>query len=378
MIRQIGESHQSNSLRMLMACATVLVCAILAAGCDQISSAGDSRADISETPGELLVAGSSTMAPFVTSAAEYFGAMSAYPTPIVETTGTGGGFRIFCRDTHLNASSIATASRRMTDGERALCEQNGVEDIAELKFGYDGIVVANALRGPDIDFTRQDLYLALAKYIWTEDGFVPNPHKNWSDIREELPDLRIEVFGPPPTSGTRDAFVDIVIEAAARDNPALQHMEETEPERFQSKALTLRTDGVWTDAGENDTQIIQSLIRNPNAFGLIGFSYLKRNADRLRAAEIDGLAPDFENIANGDYTITRSLYIYVKERDLHSHEALVPFVIELYSDTAIGDHGYLVEKGLIPLKPGERQQALAQIRRLELAQTPRSGADAPG
>lgn len=309
----------------------------------------------------ILMAGSSTIAPFITTAAEYFGVTTDFPTPVVETTGTGGGFRIFCSGISLTTSSVATASRPMTDGEKAYCSQNGVSDILELEFGKDGIVLINALDGPDLAFSERDIFLALAKWVPTADGFIENPYQTWSQIDADLPGMKIEIYGPPPTSGTRDAFVELVMEAGADEFEQLMALKQADKLDYLERAHTLRTDGRWLDSGENDSQIIQALARSNEALGVVGFSYLDQNGDRVKAALIDGVHPDFETISKGEYGITRSLFLYVKKEHLEKLPALKAFLDEVYSDAAMGESGYLVEKGLIPLTEKRRAEARRQF-----------------
>ena len=309
----------------------------------------------------LLIAGSSTLAPFITTAAEYFGATSDFATPVVETTGTGGGFKLFCRGTELTTTSIATASRRITDSERAFCAENGVTDVYEMIFGYDGIVIITSINGQSVSFSHSDLYRALAKDLYIDGKLAPNPYKRWSEVNPALPDIDIEVFGPPPTSGTRDAFVELVLERGAMEQPALAALKDTDPEAFDQYAHTIRTDGAWTDSGENDTQIIQSLIRNNKAFGVVGFSYLDQSGDRVKAASVDGVEPTFDSIVSNEYMVSRSLYLYVKMDHLTRVMALRPFLEATFSNNAMGADGYLVEKGLIPLSAEERRKILGNF-----------------
>lgn len=310
----------------------------------------------------LTLAGSSTVAPFATTAAEFFGATSVFSTPVVETTGTGGGMKLFCSGVSETTPSIATASRRIKPSEVDLCKNNGVNDIIELKIGYDGIVLIDSVDGPSFDLTRNQMFLALAKDTPTETGGLrANPYERWSEIDPALPDIRIEVFGPPPTSGTRDAFAELVLEAGARSFDTLNQMAALDPNTFTIVAHTIRTDGAWIDAGENDTQIIQGLVRNPEALGVVGFSYLDQSGDRVKAAPVDGVEPSFDNIASGRYGVSRSLYFYVKADHLDMMVSLEPFLQSVLSDAAMGTDGYLVLKGLIPLPAAER---LAMLERL--------------
>ncbi len=311
----------------------------------------------------LLVAGSSTVAPFITAAAEYFGATTDFATPVVETTGTGGGFRLFCQGDDFETISIATASRPITRSEEELCAERGVTDYVELQLGNDGIVFINALNGPDLEFTDRDIFLALARTIPNAEGeLVSNPYQFWSEVNPDLPDMRIEVYGPPPTSGTRDAFVEIVMERGALALPQLAELKTEDRAAFASISHTVRTDGNWLDAGENDTQIIQALLRNSEAIGVVGFSYLDQSADRVKPALIDGTAPSFDSIVSGDYVVSRSLFLYVKRSHLEALEELSAFLDEVYSEAAMGEGGYLVERGLIPISDPLRAEMRDRFR----------------
>ena len=325
------------------------------AACEPSAGTGD---DAGRTDERIVIAGSSTVAPFVTRAAEYFGATSEYRVPIVETTGTGGGIRLFCEGGGPDTISIATASRRMTESEHEYCASNGVSDFLELPLGSDGIVLITALNGPEIALTDREIFLALAKTVPTRRGLAANPYQFWSEINPELPDMRIEVYGPPPTSGTRDAFTEIVMERGALRLPEIVDLRESDPETYDAVAHTIRTDGHWLDSGENDTQIVQALIRSPSALGVAGYSYLEQSSDRVKPASINGTLPDEVSIMSGDYAVSRSLFLYVKRSHIEQMPALSPFLDELFSDVAMGEGGYLVEVGLIPLSPDDRANVL--------------------
>lgn len=325
------------------------------AACEPSASTGENAGRTDE---RIVIAGSSTVAPFVTRAAEYFGATSEFRVPIVETTGTGGGIRLFCEGEGPDTISIATASRRMTESEHEYCASNGVSDFLELPFGSDGIVLISALNGPEIALTDREIFLALAKTVPTRRGLAANPYQFWSEINPELPDMRIEVYGPPPTSGTRDAFTEIVMERGALRLPEIVDLRESDAETYDAVAHTIRTDGHWLDSGENDTQIVQALIRSPSALGVAGYSYLEQSSDRVKSASINGTLPDEVSIMSGDYAVSRSLFLYVKRSHIEQMPALRPFLDELFSDVAMGEGGYLVEVGLIPLSPDDRANVL--------------------
>lgn len=313
---------------------------------------------------KIKIVGSSTVAPFSTTVAEQFGAISPHPAPIVETTGTGGGFKAFCNRIGPNEPSIVNASRKIKDSERALCREAGIADPIEVKIGYDGIVLANAKTGPELNLTKAEIFQALAANLPDgSGGWKRNPHRTWSDVNPTLPNMRILVSGPPPTSGTRDAFVEIALETGALAMPEMAALKDSDPEAFTARAREIRNDGAWIDSGENDSSIINTLLRNDDSVGVLGYSFLEQNLDRVKAARISDVAPTFENITRGEYGVSRSMYFYIKQENRDLVPGLADFVSEFTQEDAWGPDGYLIEKGLIPLLPEERQQ----VRDLALA-----------
>ena len=312
----------------------------------------------------IRIVGSSTVSPFSTTVAEHFGASTRFATPIVETTGTGGGFEAFCQDVGPNEPSITNASRPMKPSEFDLCSSNGVTEIVRVQIGYDGIVLGNAKEGPVFELSKRDIFFALAATVPDgSGGWIDNPNERWSDVSPQLPDAEILVYGPPPTSGTRDAFVEIAMEGGADLVPEMVALAETDGDLFEARAHTLRTDGAWIDAGENDTQIIQTLIKNPNAMGVLGFSFMEQNGDRVKAASVGGVDPTFEAIATDEYKVSRSMYIYVKKQNVPLVPGLIEFIDTFTAEDSWGPTGFLSEKGLIPLTAEER----AAVRRQALA-----------
>ncbi|MEM0986454.1 MAG: substrate-binding domain-containing protein [Pseudomonadota bacterium] len=338
-----------------------LVCAVSLVACGESGLSQFDGQPIPPPPpiGEadrIKIVGSSTVAPFSTAVAEQFGAATRYATPIVETTGTGGGFKAFCRAVGADEPSISNASRRIKASEIDLCAQAGIHDIVEIKIGYDGIVLANAKSGPAFDFTKAEIYRALAAELPDgKGGWVRNRYERWSDIAQHLPDKVIQVAGPPPTSGTRDAFVEIAMEKGAETIPELAALKSDDEAQFKRRAHTIRTDGRWIDSGENDAAIIQTLIKNPDAVGVLGYSFLDTNGDRIKASRIDGVSPTFEAITSGDYRISRSMYLYVKEQNVPVVPGLVGFIDAFTQDDAWGPAGYLADEGLIPLNDTQRR-----------------------
>jgi len=304
---------------------------------------------------KIKIVGSSTVAPFSTTVAEQFGAISDHPAPIVETTGTGGGFKAFCNAVGPDEPSIVNASRKIKPSERALCTKSGILNPLEVQIGYDGIVLANGKDGPDLNLTKAQIFLALAANLPDGDGgWMKNPHRTWQNIDPALPDIRILVSGPPPTSGTRDAFAEIAMETGALSLPEFQALHATDLEAFVARAHQVRNDGAWIDSGENDSSIINTLLRNEDSVGVLGYSFLEQNLDRVKAARIGDVAPTFETITSGDYGVSRSMYFYVKTENSMLVPGLEDFVSEFTEEDAWGPDGYLADKGLIPLKAEER------------------------
>lgn len=297
---------------------------------------------------QIQIVGSSTVYPFVTVVAEAFGNSTDFKTPIVESTGTGGGFKLFCAGIGEAHPDLSNASRAIKESERALCAKNGVKDVTEIKIGFDGIVLANSKGAVRFDLSKEVLFMALAKQIPVEGKLVDNPNKMWSDIDSSLPNVKIEVYGPPTTSGTRDAFVELVMEPSCKNLPAFKEAFPDKKARKQACHL-LREDGHYIEAGENDNLIVQKLQSNSKALGVFGFSFLDQNGDIVQGSLISGTEPTFENISDGTYGISRSLYVYVKDAHVGKTLGLQEFVSELVSDDAAGEYGYLTEKGLIPL-----------------------------
>lgn len=291
---------------------------------------------------QIQIVGSSTVFPFTTAVAEKLGQGGQFKTPVVESTGTGGGMKLFCAGVGEGTADFTNASRAMKSSELESCKAAGVTPV-EIKVGFDGIVLANSKAGPAMDITKEQIFEALAKNIVVDGKVVPNTHANWSDIDSSLPAEKIEVLGPPPTSGTRDAFVELVMDEAC---PAEIKEMKTCNE--------LREDGAYVEAGENDNLIVQKLEANPAAFGIFGFSFLDQNADKLQGSSIGGIEPTFENIASGDYGVSRSLFIYAKKEHVGVIPGMEEFIAEYTSDSAWGPDGYLADKGLIPLPDAER------------------------
>ncbi|MEZ8142121.1 phosphate ABC transporter substrate-binding protein [Enterovibrio norvegicus FF-33] len=298
----------------------------------------------------ISIVGSSTVYPFATVVAERFGRTSAFAVPKIESTGSGGGLKLFCSGVGENTPDITNASRKIKSSEVELCAKNGVKDIVEVKIGYDGIAFANSKKSQQFDITLKDLFTALAKVVPDANGnLIANPNKTWKDVNASLPATKIEVLGPPPTSGTRDAFVELAMEGGCKQYPELKALKKADKKKYKAVCHGIREDGAFIEAGENDNLIVQKLAANPNAFGIFGYSFLEQNADKVQGAKIGGVVPTFDAIGDGSYPVSRSLYFYVKKAHAEVIPGLQQYVASFTSEDAIGDEGYLTDRGLIPL-----------------------------
>lgn len=339
----------------------ILIGALLTAGALASTSALAARDSIS-------IVGSSTVFPFSKVVAERFGKATDYRSPTVESTGTGGGFKAFCGGVGTAFPDMSNASRRIKQSELDMCKENGVTEVVEVLIGYDGIVLANSVKSKQVELTRKDIYLALAKKIPNPDGtatLIDNPHMNWSDVNPSLPKSKIEVLGPPPTSGTRDAFVELAMEGGCKKFGWIADLKKTDKSKYKAICHVIREDGRFIEAGENDNLIVQKLDSNPNALGIFGFSFLDQNADKVQASTIDGAEPTFESIADGSYVVSRPLYFYVKKAHVGVIQGIKEYLAEFTSERAWGDEGYLTEKGMIPLNPQERAKIGKRVKDLE-------------
>lgn len=297
----------------------------------------------------IRIVGSSTVYPFTTAVAEQFAKKTGSSTPVVEATGTGGGVKMFCAGNGEDTPDAVNASRPMKEEEKKVCAENGVNNIVEITIGIDAIVLAMAKEHPGMKLSTNDIYRALAKYVVVDGSFIENPAKTWSDIRPDLPNDKIEVLGPPPTSGTRDSFVELVLEKECKADIKKNNIITSEEDE-KTFCRSVREDGAYVEAGENDNLIVQKLQANPTALGIFGYSFLEENLSTLQGAVINDVAPEYDAIAAGEYPISRKLYVYFKGDHFDYIPNLKEFMEEYQSEEAIGEDGYLADKGLIPLK----------------------------
>jgi phosphate transport system substrate-binding protein len=288
----------------------------------------------------------------------------------VESTGTGGGIKLFCGGVGVEFPDIANASRRMKKTEFDACQKAGVKEIVEIKIGYDGIVIAQSKKAKPMTLTRKEIFLALAKQVPDPkcpncDKLVANPYKTWNDINPALPATKIEVLGPPPTSGTRDAFAELALEGGCQTFGWIKAWKEKDEAEYKKICQSVREDGAYVEAGENDNLIVQKLEANANALGVFGFSFLDQNTDKVMAVAVDGIEPSYENISAMEYPISRPMYFYVKKAHVGVIPGLEGYIAEFASEKAMGDEGYLAEKGLIPLPEKERKEVMTNAKQLK-------------
>ena len=310
---------------------------------------------------QIRIVGSSTVYPFTTTVAEAFGKATGMKTPVVESTGTGGGMKLFCSGAGEDTPDFTNASRAIKKSEFEDCTKNGVDGIVEIKVGFDGLSIAHAKDAKDFALTKQQVFMALAKQIPGKDGkLVDNPNKLWSDVDAALPATKIEVLGPPPTSGTRDSFAELVMEAGALKFDSLAELKKSDAKAFDKVWKSMREDGGYVEAGENDNLIVQKLQANPDALGIFGFSFLEENASTIKDVAIDGVQASYDTIADGSYKVARPLFIYAKKQHVDVIPGMKEFIAEYISAKALGEDGYLADKGLVTL-PGDQAEKTRAI-----------------
>ena len=309
---------------------------------------------------ELRIVGSSTVYPFTTIVSETF-AKNGNPSPVVESTGTGGGMKLFCAGVGTEHPDFTNASRAIKSSEVKKCQSNGVTPL-EMKVGYDGIVFAVSKKGVPLEITPRELFQALAKDVPQENGkLVPNTFTHWNQINPKFPKTKIEVLGPPPSSGTRDAWSELVMEAGCKTYDWVKALKKKDKKAYKGICHGIREDGAYVEAGENDNLIIQKLVNNPNAYGIFGFSFLDQNTDVIQGSPVDGVVPSFDTIANGTYPASRALYVYAKKEHMTTVKGMASFM-ELYlSDDMVGSDGSLGDAGLIPLPKNELDEVRKNV-----------------
>ncbi len=351
-----------NTIRLSLV--TLSITAALAASINTASAVSRDHIDI---------VGSSTVYPFATVVAETYGKKTGKKTPKIESTGSGGGMKLFCAGIGINTPDITNASRRIKISEFNKCQKNGVKNIVEVQIGFDGIAIANAKSAPAFKLSRKDIFLALAKDVpGKQPGkLIANPYKTWKDVNPVLPAIKIEVLGPPPTSGTRDAFAELALEGGCMTFDWIKQIKadsktakkagdkgKSSELKHKYKAIchTIREDGAYIEAGENDNLIVEKLSKNPDALGVFGFSFLDQNSDKVKGASVDGVEVGFDTVADGSYPVSRPLFFYVKKAHVGKVPGIKEYIAEFTDEEAWGDDGYLTDKGLIPLSQEKRQE----------------------
>jgi phosphate transport system substrate-binding protein len=326
---------------------------------------------------QIKIVGSSTVFPYTQAVAEEFTKKKGGKAPVTESTGTGGGFKIFCQGIGENQADITGASRAMKKSEFEDCQKNGVKEVTEILIGYDGLSIASSKGGPDLDATKEQLYLALAKEVPVDGKLVANPYKKWSDIDKKLPDEAILAYGPPPTSGTRDAWVELVMHSGCEATDYFKEQKKTlEKKAFEGlvkdKCSPMRQDGAFIEAGENDNLIVQRLEADDKAVGIFGYSFLFENQDKLKGAKVKGVAPSFDTIADASYGIARPLFIYVKNAHLAVIPGMKDFLAEYVSADALGKGGYLSKRGLTVLAKDKLKEVQDAAKATKVMEAPKS------
>ncbi|HCS13572.1 MAG: phosphate-binding protein [Zetaproteobacteria bacterium CG06_land_8_20_14_3_00_59_53] len=317
---------------------------------------------------EIRIVGSSTVFPFSSANAEEFGATTRFKTPVVESTGSGGGFKLFCAGDDLNTPDISNASRRMKAKELELCAENGVKGITEAVIGYDGIAVAQSADNAPINLSREEIMLAVAAEVPSKDGksLVANPYHYWNEINPDLPKRKIVIYGPPASSGTRDAFEDMILKHLTKHMDVytnLYHADKVKNKAYK-KFHKIRQDDVYVPSGENDNLIVQKLTKDKDAFGVFGYSFLEENKDKVSGALINGISPNPETISSGNYPLSRSLYFYIKHSHVGKVDGIQEYANLFMSEKQIGNNGTLLDIGLIALPEADRARYRKQVEEL--------------
>ncbi len=314
------------------------VAAVALAATTALVACADSRT-------QIRIVGSSTVFPFTTAVAENFSRNNPeYRAPIVEATGTGGGIKLFCAGAGSRFPDVVNASRRIKRSEVEDCTRNGVKGVVEVQVGIDGVVLAQGKRAQPMNLSLRDVYAALA----AEPFGKPQTARTWQDVNPKLPAIPIHVIGPPPTSGTRDAFNELYMVAGCDAEPSMRALKKADEGRHKQVCNRIREDGAYVEAGENDNLVVQKLAADPQSVGVLGFSYLERNLDTLRDVAIDGVSATPDSITDLRYPASRPLFIYVKAQHVKAIHGLAEFLAEYVSERAWGPGGYLQRRGLVP------------------------------
>lgn len=311
---------------------------------------------------QIRAVGSSTVYPFATAVAEQFiRSNPGMKSPIIESTGTGAGMKLFCAGVGVKFPDIANASRRIKKKEFDLCASNGVKEIVEIQVGVDGLAFAGAKNGPGYKLTPVQIYKALAANPF---GKGPNTATTWADVDPSLPKIAISVFGPPTTSGTRDSLAELILETGCKSDPAMEALKEKDEDTYKATCTKVREDGKYVDSGENDNLIVQKLGANPNAVGIFGFSFLEENRDTLTDIPLNGVEATYDNVASGTYPGARPLYIYVKKAHVAAIPGLAAYAQEFANAGAPG--GYLAKRGMVASPADVRKSSIETAKAMPI------------
>lgn len=332
--------------------------AVLLAG---VLLAGSMQAQAHKQPDRdyLNIVGSTTVYPFAVLAVDRLVQAGELRKPMLQASGSGGGFMLFCNGTGIEEADITLASRKIKTSEHARCVENGVEDIVEIKIGYDGIVLAEVAASTPMDLSLRDIYLALASSVPAANGkqeMIENPYRKWSEVDKRLPERPIKVYGPVGGSGTRYVFARLGMEAGCRSFEWLRELKREEPVLYRQNCRKIRDDDVFITAGENDEATLEKLSANADALAIFSYGFVDRHAQRLRTMPVGGVTPTPETVADDSYPLTRPLYLYVKKQHIGQHSGIRKFLAEITSESAWGDEGYLPEAGLVPMSIEERSR----------------------
>ena len=317
----------------------IAISALALSACNDQASTGGAAGGSRQ---EIRIVGSSTVFPFAKAASEAFAkADASRKSPVLESNGTGGGIEQFCKGVGAESPDIANASRRMKKSEFENCQKNGVKDIVEIQVGIDGLALAESNKGAKLALTTADVYKALAANPFGK----PQTAKLWSDVNPALPKLPISVYGPPTTSGTRDSFHELIMEAGCKTDAAMKALKETNEDKYRAICTEVRSDGAFKEQGENDNLIVQKLSSNPDMIGIFGYSYMEENASKVHGIKMNGVSPTIATISDGSYPGARKMFIYVKKAHIDKIPGIKDFVLEFLKGGAVG--GYLTKLGMI-------------------------------
>lgn len=338
----------------------MIMLAAIAASCINIGAA--------EARGQMQIVGSSTVYPFSSYTAEALANTTHFKAPVVESTGSGGGMKLFCAGAGMDTPDFTNASRRMKAKEFSKCQKNGVKEITEMVVGYDGIAIAQSKKTASFNLSRHDMMLAVAAEVPTKDGssLMANPYHFWNEINPKLPHRAIRIYGPPASSGTRDAFEDMILKHLTKHIDAYTKLYKADKKKNKKykKFHQVRQDGVYIPSGENDNLIVQKLARDTEALGIFGYSYLEENSDSIAPATIDGIAPTPTTISGHTYPLARSLYFYIKKSHIGKVKGMMEYANLFMSEKMVGDEGECTEIGLIALPKAQRNHYRSNLKAL--------------